>query len=228
MIALKVSDGSEVWRWAEDAPSQGGSSLVGKIDGRQQLVVKAKQMIAGLDARTGEELWRIPYKVTMDNTLGTPLVVGNLVMTSDPYKGVSAWHVHSRGDSWTVKQAWSNSRVYTATSSPVMVAGQLVGFGYTRKGELFGIDSNSGELLWRGEPRWGDHASLLSWGDEVLVFREDGTLVLVKVSSQGYEIVRQYRVGESLMWAHPAIVGDRLLIRDGGRLVAYQLGETPR
>jgi outer membrane protein assembly factor BamB len=154
MIALKVSDGSEVWRWSEDSPSQGASSLTCEIDGRQQLLVKAKQMIAWLDARTGEELWRIPYKIQMDNSIVTPLVVGNLLITSDYRKGVSAWQIQSHGDSWAVERIWINPLIYMVTSSPLMIRDQLVGFGYTRSGELFGLDSSNGELY--ASIVWGD------------------------------------------------------------------------
>jgi hypothetical protein len=38
----------------------------------------------------------------------------------------------------------------------------------------------------------------------------------------GFRPVRKYRLGDSICWAHPALVGDRILVRDGSRLAAYQ------
>jgi hypothetical protein len=38
----------------------------------------------------------------------------------------------------------------------------------------------------------------------------------------GFRPVREYRLGDSICWAHPALVGDRILVRDGSRLAAYQ------
>ena len=107
-----------------------------------------------------------------------------------------------------------------------MVAQQVVGFSNLRKGQLFGLDPSDGEGLWRGEPRWGEHASLIAWGNQVLVFLEDGSLVVGEVSQGGFRSLRKYPLGESralryheegtytmtigkVMWAHPAIVDSR-------------------
>ena len=58
----------------------------------------------------------------------------------------------------------------------------------------------------------------------MLVFREDGWLEVGEVSRGGFRSVRKYRLGDSICWAHPALVGDRILVRDGSRLAAYRFG----
>ena len=78
-------------------------------------------------------------------------------------------------------------------------------------------------MVWTGEGRWGEHASVIAWGSQVLVFRENGMLVVGEVSGDGLRAVRTYRVGGARMWGHPAVVGDRVLVRDGSRLVVYGL-----
>ena len=106
-------------------------------------------------------------------------------------------------------------------SSPVVAAGQLVGFSHLKRGQLFGLDPTDGEIRWLGEPRWGEHVSLIARGNEVLVFREDGSLVVGEVSPNGFRTVRSYRLGGSMTWAHPAIVGDRIIIKDAGRIAVF-------
>jgi outer membrane protein assembly factor BamB len=226
MVALRVSDGAEAWRWDAEGPALGASPILHEIVGRLQLVFKSQTLIVGVDPRTGRELWRIPFKVDMDNTIVTPFFVGDRLVTSDYQKGVHAWRIHSDGEGWTVQPLWENAAVSFFMSSPVLASRQLVGFSHFKKGQLCGLDPIDGEVLWRGEPRWGEHASLIASGDEVLVFREDGSLIVGEVSGKGFRTVRSYRVGRSLTWAHPAIVDDRLIVRDGNRITVYGIGRA--
>jgi outer membrane protein assembly factor BamB len=225
MMALRVSDGSEIWRWDGDGPALAASPVIAVIEGAPQLVSKAEENIVGLDPQTGKELWRIPFKVTQDNTIVTPLIMRNRLLTSDAEKGFSAWQIHRKGQSFGVQDLWTNRAVSLSMSSPVVVADQIVGYSHFNSGQLFGLDPSNGELLWRGEPRWGAYVnvSLISWGEELLVLRENGRLVVGKVTRSGFAPVRQYSLGSTQTWGHPAVVGGKIVIRDGSRLAVYRL-----
>jgi outer membrane protein assembly factor BamB len=224
MVALSVSDGKEKWRWDGDGPALGASPVICMIKGHWQLVFKSEENIVGLDPQTGNELWQIPFKVPMDNTIVTPLIIGDRLVTSDFDIGFRAWRIQSSGESWIVRELWRHRAVSLFTSSPVLAAGQVVGFSHFRRGQIFALDPSNGEVLWRGEPRWGEHASLISWEDRLLVFRENGSLVVGEVSRDDFRTVRTYRLGGSRMWGHPAVVDNRIIIKDGSRLVVYQFG----
>jgi len=173
--------------------------------------------------KEGRELWRIPYKVTEDNTIVSPLILGDRLVTSDPQKGVTAWRIQSSGETWTLRQLWHNPTVSLTFSSPVAMGDQVVGFSHYRKGQLFGLDLADGEVLWRGDPRWGEHASLVKWGDDLLALRGDGLLVAGEVSRDGFQPAHTHRLGPKMTWGHPAIVDDWIVIRDGDRLVVSRL-----
>ena len=225
MVALRVADGKEVWRWTGDSPNLGASPVIQEIAGRSQLVFKSRDKIVGLDPRDGKELWRIPWRVPMDNTIVTPLLIGDQLITSDYEKGVVAWRLEKSGTSWAARELWHQREVYVAMSSPVVAAGQVVGLSYLRQGQLFGLDPESGEILWRHESKWGDYASLIAWGDAVLVFRQDGAVIVGEVSRDRFREIRRYRLWSGRSWAHPAIVDDRILVRSGEQLTAYRLGK---
>jgi len=110
-------------------------------------------------------------------------------------------------------------------NSPVLAGGLCVGFSHFRKGQLFVLDPSSGEVLWRGEPRSGEHASLIAWGNVVLVFLEDGSVVVGEVSRSGFRVLQEYHLGNSGTWAHPALADNRLITKDGARLAVYRLDE---
>jgi outer membrane protein assembly factor BamB len=221
MVAQRVSDGGEVWRWDGDGPALGASPVIHELGGQPQLVFKSQKLIVGADPRTGRELWRIPFRVDMDNTIVTPLFLGDRLLTSDYEMGVGAWHLLPDDEGWTAKELWSDRSVSLFMSSPVLSAGQLVGFSYYKKGQLFGMSPTDGRILWRGQPRWGEHATLIARGDELMVFREDGALVVGTVSASGFRTRRTYQVARSRTWAHAALVDGRIIVRDGRRLAVY-------
>jgi outer membrane protein assembly factor BamB len=226
MVALRIADGGEQWRWDGDGPALGASPVISQIEGRWQLIFKSTEQIVGLDPRTGEELWRIPFKVGMDNTIVTPLVMGNRILTSDREMGLLAWGIQEEDERWTTRKIWRTREVDMWMSSPVVSGSQVIGFSNLRKGQLFGLDPDNGKLLWRGDPGWGEHASLIAWGDDVLVFLEDGSLIVGEASSDRFRSLRTYRLGRSGMWGHPAIVDNRIVIKDGDRLAVYRLGNA--
>jgi len=222
MVALQVADGGERWRWEGDAPAMGASPMIVKLAGTPHLVFKSEEHIVGLDPLQGRELWRIPFEVAMDNTITTPLFVGDRLMTSDYEKGFQAWSILEESGSWSVEHVWRN-RDSLFLSSPVIVGDVLVGFTQSRRGHVFGLDPMNGTTLWRGDPNWGEHASLLTWGNEVLVFREDGTLIVGEVSRECFRPLRTYRLGNSGAWSHPAVFDRRIIIRDENRLRSFRI-----
>ena len=223
MVALRVSDGREVWRWSGDGPALGASPVVQLIDGRPQLVFKSMRLILGLDPATGRELWRKPFQMPMDNTIVTPLFLGDRLLTSDYDSGFLAWRIERLGEAWRIRRLWRHREVSLFNSSPVLAGGLVVGFSHLRRGQLFVLDPKDGAVLWRGPPRGGEHATLISWSDEVMVIQEGGTLLLAEVSRAGLRPFRKYRLGHSVAWSHPAVVGDRIVFRDGTRLAVSRL-----
>ncbi len=223
MIALDVADGRERWRWDGDAGAIGASPLVKRINGHEQLVFKTKEHIVGLDPLDGEELWRVFYPVPQYNTIVTPLLIGDRLLTSDWDKGFHAWRIRSDENSWSVNKLWETRDASLFMSTPVLFDGQVVGFSQFRGGQLFGLDPASGEVTWTGKPRSGEHASLVAWGETLLVFRDDGLLIVGPVSRDGFQPERTYRVARSGVYAHPAVAGNLILVKGGDRLAVFAI-----
>lgn len=219
MLALRASDGREVWRWGGDGPALGSSPVIHSIAGKPQLVFKTKKMLVGVDPEAGRELWRLPFRVPMDNTIVTPLLLGDRLITSDFDTGMIAWRIERPGESWRLRELWRHREASLFTSSPVVAAGLVIGFSHLRRGQLFALDPEDGSILWRGEPRSGEHATLISSGSQLLVIREDGTLRLGEVDRAGFRRLGTYLLGPSAAWSHPAVLGEMIVFRAGSQLV---------
>lgn len=223
MVALNVADGSERWRWTREPASIGSSPVICHFEGQPQLVFKAKRGIFGLNPRNAWQIWEIPYQISQDNTIVTPVCANGLLLTSDYDWGIAAWSIPAAGAKRPVRQVWKHRDASIFTSTPVLISGVLVGFSHFRKGQIFGLDPATGRVLWRGDPRSGEHASLIGWGNELLFFREDGSLIVAEISRSGFRPLRTYILGGKVAWAHPAVIGNRIVVRDGERLVVYSL-----
>ena len=51
----------------------------------------------------------------------------------------------------------------------------------------------------------------------------DGNLNVAEITGKGYEPLRRYQVAETQTWAHPAIMNDRILVKDVEHLILWSL-----
>ena len=79
----------------------------------------------------------------------------------------------------------------------------------------------SGEVIWEWQET-GAGAVLLA-GQQLVVLRDDGELVLAPASSAGFEPTARASILEAPVRAVPALAGGRLYARDPKRLVALDL-----
>jgi outer membrane protein assembly factor BamB len=103
-------------------------------------------------------------------------------------------------------------------SSPVIAGDVLYGFTHRNRGQLFALDSKSGQTLWTSPPRQGDNAALAVAGNLVIATTTDGELVVFRQGRKGFELVREYTLAESPIWAHPGFHGRGILIKDAETL----------
>ena len=108
-------------------------------------------------------------------------------------------------------------------ASPVVSGGRL--FGLTRKcrGRLFCLDADTGERLWEGPGELGDNAVLVDLGSALLVLTTGARLTVVSSTAPEFSLLAEYRVAESPTWAHPAVAGERFLVKDRTHVACWRL-----
>ena len=88
---------------------------------------------------------------------------------------------------------------------------------------MFCLDTRTGERLWEGPGERGDNAVLVDLGPALLMLTTEARLAVVSTSAPEFSLLTEYRVAESPTWAHPAVAGDRILVKDKTHLTCWRL-----
>jgi glucose dehydrogenase len=221
LAAFELASGKELWRWDGEGPGY-ASPMLATFDGVAQIVTQTREHVLAVDAASGKELWKVGLKTPYVQNIVTPLVHGDTVIVSGLYNPVKALRPHrGAGGAFTADEVWSNAEVDMYMSSPVLVRGRLVGFTSKRSGQVFVLDPATGKTIWLGEPRQGDNAALIAAGDQLLVQNVAGELAIGPIDASGWKPTKRYTVADSATWAHPALIGNRILVKDATKLTLW-------
>ena len=64
---------------------------------------------------------------------------------------------------------------------------------------------------------------MLIAGDTIFSLTTDAELIVTSAASKGASVIKKYKVADSATWAHPAISGKRILIKDQNSLALLSL-----
>ena len=103
----------------------------------------------------------------------------------------------------------------------MLIGGTIYGLTFRSRGQFVAIEATSGKTLWTTQGREGENASMLGSRSWLLASTTDGTLVVARANPQKYEEVRRYQIAESAMWAHPAITGGSIIVKDVDKVICW-------
>ncbi|HEU0185873.1 MAG TPA: PQQ-binding-like beta-propeller repeat protein [Blastocatellia bacterium] len=223
--ALKAFDaatGEEKWSWNGDGPAY-ATPIVVEIDGKRQVVTQSQQNIIGVQADDGSLLWKIPFTTAYVQNIVTPIRYKDLLIFSGIDKGVFAVRVGLRDNRWATDAVWENKEVPMYMNSPLLAGGLLFGMSHKNKGQFFCLDAATGKTLWTGDPRQGENAAMVIAGDTIFSLTNDADLIVTSAADKGAKVIKKYHVAEKPTWAHPAITGRSILIKDESTLAVWGL-----
>jgi outer membrane protein assembly factor BamB len=96
-------------------------------------------------------------------------------------------------------------------STPVVIDGHA--YLHLRNQRFTCIDLATGKERWTTRP-FGKYWSLVAQDRKILALDERGELLLIKANPEKFELLGQRHISDSPTWAHLAVVGDELFIRD--------------
>ncbi len=222
LTAFDVATGTPRWQWTGDGPAY-ASPVAVDIAGTRQIVTQSENAVIGVGATNGQLLWRIPFKTSYDQNSITPIVVKDVVIYSGLESGTTAIRVIRKGNAWAVEPLWKNDQVAMYMSTPVVAGGTLFGLSHRSRGQFFAIDLTSGKVLWTTPGREGENASIMLAGDLLLMSTTNAELIVARASTTRFEEVKRYTIAASAVWAHPAIAGRLILVKDVEKLICWEI-----
>ncbi|MEQ1824532.1 MAG: PQQ-binding-like beta-propeller repeat protein [Pirellula sp.] len=233
-VKLNKRNGETVWRSLQDAGGMNGSAFSSpykaSIAGQTQFLVQTRDRLAGVDGANGKELWSQKIEAFRGMNILTPVVYGDSIFTSS-YGGKS-WlfdlakssDVTSTGTRFSVSERWQN-KTQGYMSTPVVIDGHV----YTHlKNQRFAcIELATGKERWVTSP-FGKYWSLVAQGRKILALDERGDLLLINANPEKFELLDQRHVSDSPTWAHLAVVGGEVFVRDLKGLTVHRWACEPK
>ncbi|REK24824.1 MAG: hypothetical protein DWQ42_12860 [Planctomycetota bacterium] len=104
-------------------------------------------------------------------------------------------------------------------SSPVVYDGHV--YLHLRNQWFICIDLASGETKWTTRP-FGKYWSMVAAGEKILALDERGELLLIRANPEEFELLDRRQVSEESTWAHLAVCGENVYLRELEGLTAYR------
>ncbi len=222
IVAFDKDTGKVLWKATDDEASY-SSPVMASFGGKSQVVFFTREGLVLLDPASGEILYQKRWRARSHASVNAamPVIAGDLLIATASY-GTGAVALRWNGASFD--EVWSGEDRLTAHyATPVLHQGTLYGFdGRQEYGQAFrAIDAASGKVLWT-EDGFGAGTVLLA-GDQLVILREKGELVIAPASRDGLKPTARAQVLPTTVRAYPALADGKLYARDLKTLVCLKL-----
>jgi outer membrane protein assembly factor BamB len=223
LTAFNLETGAVQWSNDADGPAY-ASPLVVTLAGVRQVVTFTQKAFVSVDAATGKSLWSLPAKTEYDTNAVTAVPYKDMLIVAREGQGLTALRVVKSGPELKPKEVWNNPDPNLYMSTPVVLGDRLYGMSAKQKGQFFALDALTGKTIWLGPGRMGENAAILNlWGKALLLQTNDANLIVLSADASSYAPLVQYTVASSPTWAHPVVLGKRILIKDETSLISLAL-----
>ncbi len=237
VVALNKNSGSVVWRTKELTDNASHSSaIIAEVDGVRQYILLAAKSVAGVAAKDGKLLWKIPIEgPRVVAVIPTPIYLNNMVYVTNGY-GVGCFLVKltRSGEIFNAEKVYSNSIITNQHGGVVQINGYLYGFSDQPSNSWVCQNMKTGEVAWsqRGQDVGVGKGSILGINDRLLLFDMlNGTLAVVAASPDGWKEFGKITIPErtkvttqdNQLWTHPVVANGKLFVRDHDLLFCFDL-----
>jgi outer membrane protein assembly factor BamB len=224
-VKLDKRSGDVIWRTAIDdndmSSSAFSSPFLATIADKPLALVQTRLALKGIAPDSGEEQWSQSIEAFRGMNILTPTVYNGAVFTSAHTGRSQLWQLANTEPvdtkSGGLKQIWSNkSQAYM--SSPVIVGDYL--YMHLRNQRIQCVDLKTGKEAWRTQP-FGKYQSMVVLGDRILALDQRGELILFSADPTEFVKIDSRKISDEDTWAHVAVCGGHIFVRESGALAAY-------
>jgi outer membrane protein assembly factor BamB len=228
MAALNKLSGETIW--TVDRPGNRGaghaSAAVSTIGDTRVYVQVTSSGPMGVRADDGKLLWTYDIgRVTA--VIPTPIIRDDLVFFTAGYGhgGALLRQVPNEGEI-KVEEVYPINRELAVKHGGVVLVGDLLFGDSDDKGLPWCADFMTGKIQWKAEGDRGGSASVAA-ADGCVYFRfANGTMELTEATSAERKTLGKFKVpgsGERPSWSHPVVTGGKLYLREGDKILCYDL-----
>jgi outer membrane protein assembly factor BamB len=223
LTAFDPATGAVKWSWDGDGPAY-GSPIIADIGGTRQVITFSQESLVGVDAASGQLLWRTPFVARSVTNSITPLVYGgNTVIVSGQGKPLTAYTIAKKDGQWAADLAWENPQLSLSFSNAVLVGDAVFSLSAMNSGQFFWADAKTGKTLWTSAPRQAGNAAIVHAGNLLFVLKDDAELMVARSTPGGFEPIKTYSVADSATWPAPSVSGNRIFVRDISTLALWTI-----
>jgi outer membrane protein assembly factor BamB len=216
LVALDRRDGTVLWSTPGDLPGY-ASLILAELGGKRQIVGYDAVSLGGWDPDTGVRLWRLEPPEPGDFNVPTPLAVQGKLLVSTENNGTRLYEFDNQGRIQPEPLA-VNEDLAPDTATPVAY-GDLV-FGSS--GRLMCLDLKAGlKTLWENDrDEFLNYCTVIAGNGHVLVVTQGGKVFLLRAAGDALEVRASLELFPDVssadrdVWSHPALVGNRLYVRN--------------
>lgn len=221
IVALRKTDGSQIWKSDGDEPAGYSSAVLHELGGIREAIFFTHTRVVGVDVNTGKRLWS--YEPVANNVanIATPIVRGNKVFVSSDYgTGAALLELTPAGGGMRAKEVYFTRDMRNHHASSVLVGDHLYGFS---SAILTAMNFDNGQVAWRD--RSVGKGSLVFADDRLYLYSEGGIVGLAEASPAGYREHGRFQIkaGNLPTWSHPVVSGGKLFLRDQDTIYAYDV-----
>jgi outer membrane protein assembly factor BamB len=231
-VALNKKTGAVIWKSAVPGGDQAGyaSAIVVQVNGRKQYVQFLSKGIVGVDAKTGEFLWRYKEVVKGPAQAFTPVSRGDYVYGGALGVGGGLVRLKTDGSAVAAEQVYFERGLPNGFGGAVLVGDYL--YGTQARGGLVAVEFSTGKVKWKAE-NFGMSSAAYADGN-LYIHDESGACVLVEATPEGYREISRFTPPDppkkkqvdqmsEKAFAYPVIANGKLYIRDLESLWVYDI-----
>jgi outer membrane protein assembly factor BamB len=218
VMAFDKNTGAVLWKSLNENLSY-SSPIVADLAGMRQVLIGTGPRMVGLDVRDGRLLWSFEYQNDHDETIGTPVTLGDLVIMTAVGRPLTAHRISRSGDACRAEEVWRNDEMTSYLSSMIVVGRHM--YGMNDGGEWQCVDPADGRSIWRGGAH-GYYTTPVAADGRLLSLNERGALLVLAADPAAFRQEAVLRLTTEATWTSPAVVGSRIYVRSKTQLSCFE------
>jgi len=179
--------------------------------GRRGVGVFSAKSLGAVDAKTGQELWALPWKTSYEINAADPIFSGGYVFVSSGYRtGGGLFKI----DGAKLTEIWRSQEMHNQMNPSLLIGDHLYGISGQERhsGDLRCVEFMTGKVKWK-EPATG-MGSVMAADGNLIALSERGELIIAEAKPDAFKALARGQVLGGRCWTVPVLSHGRIFCRN--------------